>query len=88
MPAIAPVLRLVESDGLRLLESDGSGFAEATVVLEEPDEVEELLLDTGRRVSTFLQPREYRERNGQMFTKFVVFRSAETCGVRLSTYAL
>ena len=39
MPAIAPALRL--------LESDGTGFAEATGVLEEPDELEELLLDAG-----------------------------------------
>ena len=46
MPAIAPALRLLES-ALRLLESDGLGFAEATGVLEEPDEVEEVLLDAG-----------------------------------------
>ena len=80
MPAIAPALRLLESDGL--------GFAEATGALEELDEVEELLLDAGVRVSNFLQPKDYREKNGQLFTKFVVFNSVETCGVRLFIYAL
>ena len=80
MPAIAPAFRLLESDGL--------GFAEATRVLEEPDEVEELLLDAGRRVSAFQPPKEYRERNGQLFTKCIVFKSAESCGVRLFMYAL
>lgn len=39
MPAIAPALRLLDSDLL--------GFSEVTGVLEEIDEVEELLLDAG-----------------------------------------
>ena len=40
------------------------------------------------RSQHFPQQKEYREGNEQLFTKCVVSKSAETCGVRLVMYAL